>query len=122
MRQSGTSTFLLQNVEQDATTLSLTTSTNPSAYGKSVTFTAAVKAASPGSGTPTGSVTFHDGSQAIQTVTLATGTPDIAKFAYSRLSVYAHSITAIYGGVSNFTSSTSKTVIQQVNQGGGAFP
>ena len=46
-----------------ATTTTLTSSTNPSVFGQSVTFTATV-APSSGSGTPTGTVTFYDGSTA----------------------------------------------------------
>ena len=45
-------------VSQSSTTTTLTSSANPSATGSSVTFTATVAAVSPGSGTPTGSVTF----------------------------------------------------------------
>ena len=45
-------------VSQSSTTTTLTSSANPSATGASVTFTATVAAVSPGSGTPTGSVTF----------------------------------------------------------------
>src|SRR5262249_44379944 len=44
-----------------ATTTTVTSSPNPSVFGQSVTFTATVSAASPGSGTPTGTVTFEDG-------------------------------------------------------------
>ena len=38
---------------------------NPSSIGQSVTFTATVSATSPGSGTPTGTVTFRDGGASI---------------------------------------------------------
>ena len=42
-------------------------STNPSVFGQSVTFTATVAAVSPGSGTPTGTVNFLDGTTLIGT-------------------------------------------------------
>ena len=53
-----------------ATTTTLASSTNPSVFGQSVTFTATVTPAS-GNGTPTGSVTFYDGSTALGTATLS---------------------------------------------------
>ena len=45
-----------------ATTTTLTSSMNPSIFGQSVTFTATVTPSS-GNGTPTGSVSFYDGSR-----------------------------------------------------------
>ena len=80
-------------------------SANPSVFGQSVTFTATVTANAPGSGTPTGTVTFMDGS-----TTLGTGTLNgsgVATFSTSGLSVGSHSITAVYGGDTDFTTSTS---------------
>ena len=57
-----TSSALSEVVDQDATTTSLSSSANPASYGQPVTFTATVSASAPGSGTPTGTVTFLDGS------------------------------------------------------------
>ena len=54
-------------VSQTSTTTSLTSSANPSVFGQSVTFTATVAAVSPGSGTPTGTVNFLDGTTTIGT-------------------------------------------------------
>ncbi|QEH39161.1 RTX-I toxin determinant A from serotypes 1/9 [Aquisphaera giovannonii] len=54
-----------------ATTTGLSSSANPSARGQSVTFTAVVAWASPGVGTPAGSVTFRSGSTVLGTVALA---------------------------------------------------
>ena len=54
---------LTKTVAQAATTVALTSSANPSIYGQAVTFTATV--ASSTTGTPTGSVTFFDGSTAL---------------------------------------------------------
>jgi len=53
---ASTSATLNQAVNQDATSTVLSSSVDPSVYGQSVTFTATVSAAAPGSGTPTGSV------------------------------------------------------------------
>ena len=52
-------------------TTGLTSDHDPSAFGQSVSFTATVTATSPGAGTPTGTVTFMDGSSPIGTGTLA---------------------------------------------------
>ena len=67
---ASTSAVLNQFVNADATTTALKSSKNPTVHGQSVTFTATVKAASPGSGTPTGKVTFLDGGNPIGTATL----------------------------------------------------
>jgi hypothetical protein len=89
----------------------LTSSLNPSAPGKAVTFTATV-AGPTGSATPTGTVTFLDG-----TTTLGTGTLNasgVATFTTSTLTAGAHSITAAYGGDSNYLANTSTALTQQV--------
>ena len=65
---SGDSTFAastsnpdIQVVNADTTTTSLKSSLSSSVFGQAVTFTATVLAALPGSGTPTGVVTFEEG-------------------------------------------------------------
>jgi len=117
---TSTSTALTQTVQKDATATKLTSSVNPSVFGQSVTFTATVQAASPGSGTPSGTVTFYNGSKAIGTGTLGLGNPDTATFTTVSLSVGAHAITAVYGGDGNFSTSTSPALNQRANQAGGS--
>ena len=64
--------------------------------------------ASPGTGTPTGTVTFKDGSTTLGSpVALSGGTATIST---SQLAVGSHSITAVYGGDTNFTTSTSSAL------------
>jgi hypothetical protein len=46
-------------------------------------------------GTPTGSVTFRDGTRTLKTVTLSAGT---AAYSTAALALGAHSITASYNG------------------------
>lgn len=93
---------------QLATTTALTSSANPSAINQAVTFTAVVT----GTGTPTGSVTFKDGTNVVGTASLnASGT---AVFTTSALTVTTHSITAIYSGDSTFKTSTSAILSQIV--------
>jgi hypothetical protein len=111
---TSTSAVLTQTVNQDSTTTKVSSSADPSVYGQSVTFTATVTAASPGSGTPTGSVEFYDGSTELGSGTL-NGT-STATFTASTLSIGTHSITGIYSGDGNFTTSTSSAVSQRVNQ------
>jgi Ca2+-binding RTX toxin-like protein len=114
---TSTSSAVSQTVNQDATTTSLSSSVNPSAYGQSVTFTATVGANSPGSGTPTGSVNFYDGSTLLGSGTLAVvGGKDQATYSTATLSAATHSITATYAGDTNFITSTSSAVSQVVNQ------
>jgi hypothetical protein len=113
---ASTSNTLSQTVNQDATSTGLSSSQNPSVYGQSVTFTATVTAASPGSGTPSGIVTFMDGTTTLGTGSLSGG---IATYSTSSLALNGHSITASYGGDSNYTSSsTTSPLTQTVNQDG----
>ena len=97
---------------QAPTTTNLNASTNPAVFGQPVTFTATVEPTS-GSGTPTGSVTFMDGTTSLSTVSLTSGT---ATFSDSSLAAGAHSITAVYNGDSNFGVSTSNAIAQAINQ------
>ncbi len=111
---TSTSSTLTQTVNQAATTSSVASSANPSVFGQSVTFTATVSASAPGSGTPTGTVTFKDGA-----TTLGTGTLDGSgqtTLITSALSLGSHSITVVYAGDTNYTTSTSSTLSQTVNQ------
>src|SRR5208337_1987305 len=70
-----------------------------------------------GSGTPTGSVTFFNGSAQIGTATLSGG---VGTFNYnpSSLAVGIYSITAIYSGDSNFSASTSPAQTLAITQTG----
>ena len=110
---ASTSAALSQVVNQAATSTTLASSANPSASGQAVTFTATVGPVAPATGTPTGTVTFKDGSTTLGTGTLSGGT---ATFTTSALAVGTHSITAAYGGDASFAASTSAALSQVVNQ------
>ena len=99
-------------VTAPATQVSLLSSPNPSGLGQSVTFTATVTPAV-GSGTPTGTVTFKDGTAALGTGALSSGT---ATFMTSGLGAGVHSITALYGGDANFGGGASPVLTQTVNK------
>jgi large repetitive protein len=103
-----TSGSIVENVLQPTTT-ALTSSSNPSLSGTSVTFTAMVA----GSGNPvTGTVTLKDGSVAIATVPL--GSSGTASFAINSLSPGQHSLVATYSGDSISQTSSSPVVVQTV--------
>lgn len=108
---ASTSPILPVVIGQGASALALTSSANPSNYGQSVTFTATVTG--PGI-TPTGTVTFYDGAATIGTGTVnASG---IATFATSALAGGSHTITAQYGGDSQYSAITSTALTQIVNK------
>src|SRR5207244_4607589 len=93
---ASTATALSQVVNKADTSSTVASSTNPSVFGRSVTFTATVSAVAPGAGTPSGTVDFKDG-----VATLASGVAlsgGQATFTTSALSVATHSITVVYGG------------------------
>ena len=93
---TSTSSNLDQYVDQDNTSTALSASPTTSVYGQSVTLSASVSASSPGSGTPTGSVTFYVGSTSLGSASLSSGT---ASLNTTVLSVANHTnITAVYGG------------------------
>ena len=105
---------LIQTVNQGSTTTTVTSSANPSDFGQSVTFTAAVSVASPVPRTPTGTVTFEDGGSLLGTAQVS---GDTATFTTSNLALGMQTITASYGGDTNFTGSTaSGTFLETVNK------
>ena len=96
------------NIAPEATTTQLVSSVNPSVFGKSVTFAATVSSSG---GTPTGTVTFRNGTTVLGTRTLSGG---VASFTTSKLPAGSNNITAAYGSDPNFSSSTSAPVVQLV--------
>ena len=102
-----------QTVVPDATTTVVSSSGSPQAPGVSAILTATVSAQAPGSGTPTGLVTFKDGSTVLGTKTLSGGTAQLT----TPLAAGSNSITVVYGGDTNFITSTSPAIgvlVQQV--------
>ncbi|HKO57006.1 MAG TPA: Ig-like domain repeat protein, partial [Thermoanaerobaculia bacterium] len=93
-----------------ATTTALGSSVNPSSPGQNVTFTATVTGAS-----PTGTVTFFDGSTPLGTIPL---TGNGAQLSTAALVPGSHDITAQYSGDANNLPSTSNVVVQVVSAEG----
>jgi len=94
------STVYDQVVDKDWASVVLSVDISPSWFGQTITFTATVSAVVPGSGTPTGTVVFREG-----TTVLGTGTLDgsgVATFTTNSLSVGSHFIVADYLGDDNF--------------------
>src|SRR5262249_22803879 len=98
------------------TTLTASATTpNPSVFGQVLTFIASVAAAAPGAGTPSGTVTFKDGNVVLGTAPISGGSALVSTTA---LAVGSHTITAVYTGDTNFTTSASAPLTQVVNQAG----
>ncbi len=94
-----------QTVDQASTTTAVSSSSNPSALGQSVTFTATV---TPGTGTfdNGGTVQFQvDGTDFDSPVTVSNGQATIQDLTLT-VSGSPHTITAIYSGDTNFSSSS----------------
>jgi len=87
-----------------ATTSTLYCSPNPVEYGNTVICTDTVAAST---GTPTGTVTFYDGTTSLGTASLSSG---IATYTTSSLAVGSHPITAVYTVNYPYLSSTSNQV------------
>lgn len=96
---------------QTASSVTLTSSLNPSNASQAVTFTANVSGAG---GTPTGVVVFLDNGVALQSNVALNGAAT-ASFSSSALAVGSHAITAHYGGDATFAPSTSPVLTQTVN-------
>ena len=102
------------NVQQASTTTSVNAGAPSSLFGQSVTFTATITVVTPGAGTPTGTVIFMDGLNELGTGTLDSAAA--ATFTTAALALGSHSITAVYSGDTNFTTSTSTVATETVIQ------
>ena len=101
-------------VSKANTSVAIASATNPAVVGQTVKLTATVAAVSPGSGTPSGTVTFKEGATILGTGILdATGKAVCSVF-WSHAG--NHSIVAVYGGDGNFNCSTSGNFAETVNR------
>ena len=105
---------VLINTSFTPTKTTLISLQNPSNFGQAVTFTATVIAQRGfDKGTPTGTVSFYDGTTNIGNSNLNSG---VATLTTSMLAEGTHSMTTTYNGDTNFLPSTSP-VLYQVVQG-----
>ncbi len=104
-----------QVLDVNPTVLAITSSLNPSLNGQSVTFNANVS--NTANETPTGTVTFLDGTTTLGTGTLAGGS---TSFTISTLTAGNHAITASYPGDSQNASAVSTVLTQVVKEASAA--
>jgi hypothetical protein len=100
---SGTTT-LVQKIHAAATTTNVSTAPNPSAPSQRITVTATVSGG--GTSTPTGMVTFQEGTTILAQLPLASG---IASFTTTTLALGNHTITAVYQSDTVFALSSGTT-------------
>jgi hypothetical protein len=100
-------------VEMQASTTAIASSTNLAIFGQPVILTATVHASGPGLPTPSGTVTFFDGSTPLGTATLDKSGQ--ASFTTAALSAGSHTITANFSGDFVFAVSTSTSLTLMVN-------
>ncbi|HEY6768832.1 MAG TPA: Ig-like domain repeat protein [Candidatus Sulfotelmatobacter sp.] len=96
-------------VAKAAAAVALTSSAGTVLAANAITFTAIVSSVA---GTPGGTVSFYDGAVLLGPVTLAQG---VAAYTTLSLTTGAHTITAQYGGNSNFSSVTSSALTETVD-------
>jgi hypothetical protein len=104
------STSLHQRITAAPSTVTLSSSLNPSIYAQNVTFTAIVNSAP---GVLTGTVTFTDGSMPLGSRALSKG---IAVLTTGTLSAGVHQITAAYGGDGTHAKAMSSPLAQTVSK------
>jgi hypothetical protein len=105
---SGTGSLI---INQASTTTNLSSSVNPAILNQAVALQATVSAVAPGGGTPTGSVSFYDGTNLLGSVPLNNSS---AALTIATVGAGSHSITAKYSGDSNFKASNSNALNQLV--------
>jgi len=95
-------------VTKAATSVSFTTTPNPSNNNQSVQLRAVVSAVAPGAGTPTGTVEFRENGTLLGTATLVNGVATMNKnFKHG-----THPLTATYAGSTNFNGSSGSVTHQ----------
>ena len=111
---TSTSTALQQTTEQMTTATTLTSNGTPSAAGAASTLTATIKPSTPVPSVPiTGSVTFMDGTTSLGSASVSGGS---ATLNVSTLAIGTHTLTAIYGGATDYSGSTSSALTQTVQK------
>ena len=111
--EASTSKAINQTISLNTTTILLTTNANPAAYGLPVTFTVTVSSVLSGGPTPTGTVTFKNGTVALGVATL--NPQGSATLTTVTLGAGVYAITVAYNGDTSSAKSTSGTLNQTVN-------
>jgi len=103
------SSSVTQTVNSAQTTTTLASNNNPSKVGQLITFTATIQV--PFGGSPTGAVSFLEGTTILGTANVSGST---AQFSTSALAFGRHVIIADYPGDGNFAASVSSPIVQVV--------
>jgi hypothetical protein len=111
----GSTDEVTQMVNKAATKTVVESSSPTSVFGQPVTFTATVSVLAPGSGAPSGTITFKDGATLLGTVPVSSATGEQASITTSSLSVAQHAIVATYSGDDGFLASNG-SVTQTVQR------
>jgi large repetitive protein len=114
--QGSTSGAVPLTVGAAATTTSLSSSDANPVVGETVAFVADVSANTPGTGTPTGSVSFVGGAGTLCTATLGGADPDQASCSTTYAAPAADEVTADYQGDGNFSPSVSSPQSESVGE------
>ena len=109
---ASTSGGFQETVQKSATVSTIHSSDNQLEFGLPVTLQATVAALAPGAGIPSGTVAFYDGSTIIGTAPVLEGH---ASLTTSVLALGAHSLSAVYTGDSNFSTSTSPALAESID-------
>ncbi len=110
----GSQLFTL-SIDTAGTVTTLSSPTNPSVPGETVTLIATIAVTAPGSGAPTGTVTFNDGADRIAGCFSQVVAADIATCTTAFTDVGAHQITVDYTGDANFAPSSGPPLTQHVD-------
>jgi hypothetical protein len=111
---TGSSATTTQTVDKVPTVTGIASSGSPAVYGDTVTFTATITAST---GTPTGTVTFKEGSTVLGVAPVATvGGDRQASLAVAGLHTGIHAVKAVYSGDTSFGASSSPTFGQEITK------
>jgi hypothetical protein len=103
---------LTQYVDVAATSITLTSSANPSAAGRAAYVAATISHVS-GTPTPTGTVTFADGGHQVAAIPIGAGA---VAFPLAGLSPGTHALVASYSGDASNAASTSPELVETISQ------
>jgi len=106
-----TATGITQVVNSAPTTVQIQSSEGTVPYGTRVTFAIQVSTTPPGSGAPSGTVVFMDGTTTIGSVSV---TNSAGAFSTSNFVIGKNAITAVFTSNGNFALSTSAPLVEEV--------